>query len=77
MGPVVPQGTAVIRIPQIVNVIACFVFVGSNVYTVAGPEGIYKADKETYFTPAPYAFVIWQVPPPAPPICRLADCSAS
>lgn len=44
---------------QIVNVIVYFVFLGSNVYTVTTPEGIYRSGKETYFTPAAYAFGIW------------------
>jgi hypothetical protein len=44
---------------QIVNVIAYFFFLGSNIYTVASPEGIYYTGKETYITPAPWAFLIW------------------
>jgi len=46
---------------KIVNVIVYFVFLGSNIYTVAGPEGIYRSGKETYFTPAGYAFAIWSL----------------
>ena len=46
---------------QIINVIVYFLFLGSNIYTVAGPEGIYRSGKETYFTPAPWAFAIWCV----------------
>jgi len=46
---------------KIVNVIVYLVFLGSNVYTVAGPEGPYRSGKETYFTPAPYAFAIWSL----------------
>jgi hypothetical protein len=38
-----------------------FVFFGSNIYTVAGLKRVYKPGKETYFTPASYAFAIWQV----------------
>jgi hypothetical protein len=40
-------------------VIVYFLFLGSNIYTIAGPEGAYRSGKETYFTPAPYAFTIW------------------
>jgi len=46
---------------KIVNVIVYFVFLGSNIYTVAGPEGVYRSGKETYFTPASYAFAIWSL----------------
>ena len=47
------------RVSQIVNVIVYFLFLGSNVYTVAGPTDIYYTGKETYVTPAPWAFLIW------------------
>lgn len=46
---------------QIVNLIVYFVFLGSNIYTVAAPSGIYFNGKETYLTPAPWAFLIWYV----------------
>lgn len=46
---------------KIVNVIVYFLFLGSNIYTVAGPQGPYTSGKETYFTPAPYAFGIWSL----------------
>jgi hypothetical protein len=46
---------------KIVNVIAYFFFLGSNIYTVASPEGIYYTGKETYITPAPWAFLIWSL----------------
>jgi hypothetical protein len=48
-------------IPQIVNVIVYLLFLGSNVYSVAAPSGIYFSGKETYLTPAPWAFLIWLV----------------
>jgi len=48
-------------IPQIVNIIVYFLFLGSNVYTVAAPSAIYFSGKETYLTPAPWAFLIWCV----------------
>ncbi|PPQ98417.1 hypothetical protein CVT24_004096 [Panaeolus cyanescens] len=44
---------------KIVNVIVYFVFLGSNIYTVASPSSIYYYGKETYITPAPWAFLIW------------------
>ncbi|KAJ1304259.1 hypothetical protein OPQ81_005420 [Rhizoctonia solani] len=43
---------------KITNILVYFAFLGSNIYTVAGPEGVYRSGKETYFTPAPYAFGI-------------------
>ncbi|KAI0081998.1 hypothetical protein K474DRAFT_1655914 [Panus rudis PR-1116 ss-1] len=46
---------------KIVNVIAYFLFLGSNIYTVAGPQDIYLSGKETYITPAPWAFAIWSL----------------
>ncbi|KAL6310315.1 hypothetical protein BKA93DRAFT_755425 [Sparassis latifolia] len=44
---------------KIVNIIVYFLFLGSNIYTVAGPSSIYYTGKETYITPAPWAFLIW------------------
>lgn len=44
---------------QIINVIVYILFLGSNIYTVAGPTDIYYSGKETYITPAPWAFLIW------------------
>lgn len=46
---------------KIVNVIVYFVFLGSNIYIVASPSSIYYYGKETYITPAPWAFLIWFV----------------
>lgn len=46
---------------KIVNVIVYLFFLGSNVYTVAAPQGIYYHGKETYITPAPWAFLIWSL----------------
>ncbi|KAG5646813.1 hypothetical protein DXG03_002190 [Asterophora parasitica] len=46
---------------KIVNAIAYFLFLGSNIYTVASPAGIYYYGKETYITPAPWAFLIWSL----------------
>jgi len=46
---------------KVVNVIVYFLFLGSNIYTVASPSGIYYSGKETYMTPAPWAFLIWSL----------------
>jgi len=46
---------------KVVNVLAYIFLTGSNIYTVAGPKSPYGAGKETYVTPAPYAFYIWTV----------------
>jgi len=46
---------------KIVNVVVYFLFLGSNIYSIAGPEDAYRSGKETYFTPAPYAFAIWSL----------------
>lgn len=46
---------------KVVNVIVYFLFLGSNIYSIAGPEDVYRSGKETYFTPAPYAFAIWSL----------------
>jgi len=44
---------------KIVNVIVYLLFLGSNIYTIAAPNGIYYSAKETYITPAPWAFLVW------------------
>jgi len=46
---------------KITNVILYFFFLGSNIYAVASPSGIYYTGKETYITPAPWAFLIWSL----------------
>ncbi|TFY74567.1 hypothetical protein EWM64_g9446 [Hericium alpestre] len=46
---------------KIVNVISYILFLGSNIYTVAAPNDIYYTGKETYMTPAPWAFLIWSL----------------
>ncbi|KAJ3490918.1 hypothetical protein NLI96_g1077 [Meripilus lineatus] len=46
---------------KIINVLVYFLFLGSNLYTVAGPKHIYTSGKETYITPAPWAFLIWSL----------------
>ncbi|KAF5321744.1 hypothetical protein D9619_001525 [Psilocybe cf. subviscida] len=46
---------------KIVNILVYFLFLGSNIYTVASPSSIYYYGKETYITPAPWAFLIWSL----------------
>jgi len=46
---------------KVINVIVFFLFLGSNIYTVAAPGGLYYHGKETYITPAPWAFLIWSL----------------
>ncbi|KAI0055769.1 hypothetical protein BV25DRAFT_1921566 [Artomyces pyxidatus] len=46
---------------KIVNIVVYLLFLGSNVYTVAAPNDIYFTGKETYLTPAPWAFLIWSL----------------
>ncbi|KAJ6558523.1 hypothetical protein DFH09DRAFT_922414 [Mycena vulgaris] len=46
---------------KIVNVLVYFLFLGSNIYIVAGGAGVYYGGKETYVTPAPWAFLIWSL----------------
>ncbi|EJC99844.1 uncharacterized protein FOMMEDRAFT_136431 [Fomitiporia mediterranea MF3/22] len=46
---------------KILNVVVYFLFLGSNIYSVAIPKGSYHTGKETFFTPAPYAFTIWSL----------------
>jgi len=46
---------------KIVNIIVYILFLGSNIYTIASPSSIYYNGKETYITPAPWAFLIWSL----------------
>lgn len=46
---------------KIVNVLVYFLFLGSNIYTVASPHSIYGHLKETYFTPSNWAFFAWSI----------------
>lgn len=46
---------------KIINVIVYLLFLGSNIYTVAAPNNVYSSGKETYLTPAPWAFSIWSL----------------
>jgi len=44
---------------KILNVIVYFVFLGFNISTI--PDGVYTQGKQTYITPAPWAFLIWSL----------------
>jgi len=44
-----------------VNVVVYFLFLGSNIYTVAGPGDVYDSTKETYLTPSSWTFLIWSL----------------
>jgi hypothetical protein len=44
-----------------VNVVVYFLFLGSNIYTIAGPGDVYHSTKETYLTPAYWTFFIWSL----------------
>ena len=44
---------------KIVNVVVYLLFLGSNIYTVASPQSVYWNIKQTYFTPASWAFFAW------------------
>lgn len=46
---------------KIVNILVYLFLLGSNLYTVAAPSDVYYTGKETYITPAPWAFLIWTV----------------
>ncbi|KAJ7251817.1 hypothetical protein B0H12DRAFT_1118983 [Mycena haematopus] len=45
---------------KIVNVLVYWLFLGSNIYTYAAGS-TYYGGKETYITPAPWAFLIWSL----------------
>lgn len=44
---------------KLVNVIVYVLFLGSNIYSVAGPGDVFRDARESYFTPSPWAFGIW------------------
>jgi hypothetical protein len=46
---------------KVVNILAYVFLAGSNIATVVGPQNPYGSGKETYITPAPYAFYVWGV----------------
>ncbi|KAJ7668434.1 hypothetical protein DFH06DRAFT_1181675 [Mycena polygramma] len=45
---------------KVVNVLVYWLFLGSNIYTFAAGS-TYYGGKETYVTPAPWAFLIWSL----------------
>jgi len=45
---------------KVVNVVLYWLFLGSNIYTYAAGS-TYYGGKETYVTPAPWAFLIWSL----------------
>jgi hypothetical protein len=46
---------------KIINVLVYLFFLGSNLYTVASPSGIYSNIKQTYLTPAAWSFLLWSL----------------
>jgi hypothetical protein len=46
---------------KIVNIIVYFLYLGSNVHTIIGGGDVYGGVKETYITPAPWAYLIWSL----------------
>ncbi|KAG8753367.1 hypothetical protein FRC14_006116 [Serendipita sp. 396] len=46
---------------KIINIVVFFLFLGSNIYSVAAPGDVYRSSKETYFTPAYWTFGIWSL----------------
>lgn len=48
-----------LTLSQILNVIVYVLFLGLNISTI--PDGVYTLSKQTYITPAPWAFLIWFV----------------
>ncbi|KAG8816153.1 hypothetical protein FRC17_000411 [Serendipita sp. 399] len=46
---------------KIINIVVFFLFLGSNIYSVAGPGDVYRNAKETYITPAYWTFGIWSL----------------
>lgn len=46
---------------KLANIAIFVVSLGSNVYSVAGPEDMYGSSKVTYITPSYYAFYVWSL----------------
>ncbi|KAL7422965.1 hypothetical protein Q5752_002263 [Cryptotrichosporon argae] len=46
---------------KVANIVVFALSLGSNVYSVAGPEDMYGTGKPTYITPAPHAFWVWSL----------------
>lgn len=43
------------------NVIAYLLFLGSNIYALIPPQSVYENIKQTYLTPANWAFFVWPI----------------
>lgn len=46
---------------KIANVVVFLALLGSNIYSVAGPEDVYSSGKETWVTPSYYANYVWSL----------------
>lgn len=46
---------------KVANIVVFLFSLGSNVYSVAGPDNMYGSSKEVYITPAPMAFWVWSL----------------
>ncbi|KAI9508059.1 hypothetical protein F5148DRAFT_1199736 [Russula earlei] len=46
---------------KLLNIIVYFLFLGSNIFTIAGLDNVYVDGKQTYITPSPWAFLIWSL----------------
>ncbi|WVN89787.1 uncharacterized protein L203_105017 [Cryptococcus depauperatus CBS 7841] len=46
---------------KLLNIVVYVVSLGSNVYSIAGPEDMYGSSKVTYITPSYYAFYVWSL----------------
>ncbi|KAI0287866.1 hypothetical protein BC826DRAFT_1093227 [Russula brevipes] len=46
---------------KLLNVIAYFLLLGSNISTIVVPKDAYTHGKLTYITPSPWAFLIWSL----------------
>ncbi|RSH87028.1 hypothetical protein EHS25_003516 [Saitozyma podzolica] len=46
---------------KVVNILVYATSLGSNIYSVAGPEDMYGHSKTTYITPSYYAFYVWSL----------------
>jgi hypothetical protein len=44
---------------QLANIAGVLFVMGANGYSVISPLDVYYTGKETYFTPAPWAFFLW------------------
>jgi hypothetical protein len=46
---------------KIINIAVYFLFLGSNIYTLTTPHAVYGSLKETYFSPAVWAYFAWSI----------------